>query len=58
METPCSQHESWYAQTLKAQRTWEGLSVFEINDLVENTEYEDYRGLVEATEAKLKERNT
>lgn len=40
-----------------AERTWEGLSVFEINDLVENTEYEDYRGLVEATEAKLKAKN-
>jgi len=40
------------------QRTWEGLSVFEINDLVENTEYEDYRGLVERTEAKLKGKNT
>ena len=39
------------------QRTWEGLSVFEINDLVENTEYEDYRGLVERTEAKLKGKN-
>jgi hypothetical protein len=40
------------------QRTWVGLSVFEINDLVENTEYEDYRDLVERTEAKLKEKNT
>lgn len=39
------------------QRTWEGLSVFEINDLVENTEYEDYRGLVERTEAKLNGKN-
>ena len=43
--------------TTPPQRTWEGLSVFEINDLVENVEYEDYRGLVEATEAKLKEKN-
>ena len=42
---------------LPPQRTWEGLSVFEINDLVENTEYEDYRGLVEAVEIKLKEKN-
>jgi hypothetical protein len=40
------------------QRTWVGLSVFEINDLVENTEYEDYLDLVERTEAKLKEKNT
>jgi hypothetical protein len=39
------------------QRTWEGLSVFEINDLVESTEYEDYQDLVERTEAKLKEKN-
>ena len=39
------------------QRTWEGLSVFEINDLVENTEYEDYSDLIERTEAKLKEKN-
>ena len=40
------------------QRTWEGLSVFEINDLVESTENEDYQDLVERTEAKLKEKNT
>ena len=44
--------------TTPPQRTWEGLSVFEINDLVENTEYEDYRDLVERTEAKLKEKNS
>jgi len=44
--------------TTPQQRTWEGLSVFEINDLVENTEYEDYSDLVERTEAKLKEKNT
>lgn len=43
---------------LTPQRTWVGLSVFEINNLVENTEYEDYRDLVERTEAKLKEKNT
>jgi len=43
--------------TTPQQRTWVGLSVFEINDLVENTEYEDYRDLVERTEAKLKEKN-
>lgn len=43
--------------TTPPQRTWVGLSVFEINDLVENTEYEDYRGLVEAVEIKLKEKN-
>ena len=39
------------------QRTWVGLSVFEINDLVENTDSEDYRNLVERTEAKLKQKN-
>jgi len=44
--------------TTPQQRTWEGLSVFEINDLVENTEYEDYHTLVETVEAKLKEKNT
>jgi hypothetical protein len=44
--------------TYPPQRTWEGLSVFEINDLVESTEYEDYQDLVERTEAKLKEKNT
>lgn len=43
---------------LLSKRTWVGLSVFEINDLVENTEYEDYRDLVERTESKLKEKNT
>jgi hypothetical protein len=43
--------------TTPQQRTWVGLSVFEINDLVENTEFDDYHGLVEAVEAKLKERN-
>ena len=40
------------------KKEWEGLSVFEVNELVENTEYEDYRTLVETTEAKLKEKNT
>jgi len=40
------------------QRTWVGLSVFEIDELVENTEFDDYHGLVEAVEAKLKEKNT
>ena len=40
------------------QRTWEGLSVFEINDLVESTENEDYQDLVERTEAKLKDKNS
>jgi len=45
-------------RTTPQQRTWVGLSVFEINDLVENTEFEDYHGLIEAVEAKLKERNT
>ena len=35
---------------------WEGLSVFEINDLVNNTEH-GLHDLVERTEAKLKEKN-
>lgn len=42
----------------RSDMTWEGLSVFEINDLVENTEYEDYSDLVERTEALLQEKNT
>ena len=52
--------QGWEIRTLYTtpqQRTWVGLSVFEINDLVENTEYEDYSDLVERTEAKLKEKN-
>jgi hypothetical protein len=36
MKTPCSQHESWYAQTLKAQqRTWVGLTDAQI-EIAEN----------------------
>lgn len=44
-------------QAIPQQRTWVGLSVFEINDLVENTEYEDYHTLVETVEAKLRNKN-
>ena len=40
------------------QRTWVGLTDEEVNELVEQTECEDYYGLVEATEAKLKAKNT
>lgn len=47
--------QTYSLNTTPPQRTWEGLSVFEINDLVESTEYEDYQDLVERTEAKLKE---
>lgn len=50
--------EVGYKEKSTEKREWEGLSVFEINDLVENTEYEDYRDLVQRTEAKLKEKNT
>lgn len=40
------------------QRTWAGLSIFEINDLVQSTPYDEYHCLVEKTEALLKEKNT
>jgi len=53
----CFQHDHIPLYTTPQQRTWVGLSVFEINELVENTEYEDYSDLVERTEAKLKEKN-
>jgi hypothetical protein len=60
IKTPCSQHESWYVQTLKTQqRTWVGLTDIEINDLVHS--HNDFDGLWEfadAVEAKLKEKNT
>jgi len=39
-------------------RTWVGLSIFEINDLVQSTPYDEYHCLVEKTEALLKEKNT
>jgi len=55
---PTSTYKPIALYTTPQQRTWEGLSVFEINDLVENTEYEDYHTLVETVEAKLKEKNT
>jgi hypothetical protein len=42
--------------TTPQQRTWEGLSVFEINDLVTVTEH-GLHDLVERTEAKLKDKN-
>ena len=51
-------HNCGQIYTATPQRTWVGLSVFEINDLVESTEYEDYQDLVERTEAKLMEKNT
>ena len=44
--------------TTPPQRTWVGLTDDEVNELVEHTECEDYYGLVEVTEAKLKEKNT
>ena len=44
--------------TTPPQRTWVGLTDEEVNELVEHTECEDYYGLVEATEAKLKDKNT
>ena len=37
---------------------WVGLTDEEANELVEHTECEDYYGLLEAVEAKLKEKNT
>ena len=43
--------------TTPQQRTWVGLSVFEINDLVTDTEH-SLHDLVERTEAKLKGKNT
>jgi len=43
--------------TTPQQRTWVGLSVFEINDLVTATE-QGLHDLVERTEAKLNEKNT
>ena len=60
MKTPCSQHESWYAQTLKAQqRTWVGLQPHEIAGLVEEVDWYNFpMDLVRESEAKLKEKNT
>ena len=43
--------------TESPQRTWVGLSVFEINDLVSDTERGLY-DLVERVEANCKEKNT
>lgn len=61
METPCSQHESWYAQTLKAQRTWIGLTDDEVGQLAGlvdwNSEHATCNFSMEV-EAKLKEKNT
>ena len=43
--------------TTPPQRTWVELSVFEITDLVDSIEYEEYQDLVKKTEAKLKQKN-
>jgi len=60
MKTPCSQHESWYAQTLKAQqRTWIGLTDDERLEVVGIDVADDWFWEVcKAIEAKLKEKNT
>jgi hypothetical protein len=60
MKTPCSQHESWYAQTLKAQqRTWVGLMDEDIERGC-NSSWVDRQAFESAVwwaEAKLKEKN-
>ena len=67
MKTPCSQHESWYAQTLKTQqRTWErpwaSLTDEEIDYyIVHRCGVATKKNLVELIrlcEIKLKEKNT
>lgn len=54
----CSQRPSRSDMTWVHATPWRGLTDEEANELVEHTECEDYYGLVEATEAKLKEKNT
>jgi len=55
----CVNHDCEQCKAQSEQeREWVGLSVFEINDLIYTTDYDDYRGLVEATEAKLKAKNS
>lgn len=66
MKTPCSQHESWYAQTLKAQqrdssaepRTWIGMTEQDKEDAMEWLGHDVSSQVFYAIEAKLKEKNT
>jgi hypothetical protein len=66
MKTPCSQHVSWYAQTLKTQqrdssaepRTWIGMTEQDKEDTMEWLGHDVSSQVFYAIEAKLKEKNT
>jgi hypothetical protein len=62
MKTPCSQHDSWYVQTLKAQQRpsrgdiiWVGLTPEDWDYIEKNCG--SIRSAIKTAEALLKEKN-